>query len=147
MRLCKICDVELTSENTYHWTFKHRRYYCKACYPLTNKKHRQERPELAVLARVKHNAKTRNLECSLTVADIPPIPKHCPVFPWIRLSYQVGAKRHVGSPSLDRINNDLGYIKGNVRWISSRANSLKSDASDKELIYLGRDAKRRKLSL
>jgi hypothetical protein len=147
MHKCRECKTELTLENTYHWTFKRRMYYCKTCFPLTNKKHRQEHPELAILTRIKQGAKHRGILCTLTVADIPAIPKRCPVFPWICLSYQVGVKRWFGSPSLDRINNDLGYIKGNVRWISDRANSLKSDASDKELIYLGRDAKRRKLYL
>jgi hypothetical protein len=147
MRKCKTCDVELTLENTYTWSITGRKYFCRVCWRLLNKRHRELHPQSAALARAKHNAKTRNLECSLTIADIPAIPKRCPVFPWIRLFYQVGVKRHVGSPSLDRINNALGYIKGNVRWISDRANSLKSDASDKELIYLGRDAKRRKLSL
>lgn len=34
---------------------------------------------------------------------------------------------------LDRIVPELGYIKGNVRWISKRANRLKSDATIEEL--------------
>jgi hypothetical protein len=143
MRKCKRCDKELTEENTYvGWKRKPR--FCKVCWALEDKDRRVNNPLVSVLYRIRKNAKKRNLECSLTVADLPPIPKHCPVFSWIRLSYQVGVKRWFGSPSLDRINNDLGYVKGNVRWISDRANSLKSDASDKELIYLGRDANKRK---
>lgn len=34
---------------------------------------------------------------------------------------------------LDRLVPSKGYIKGNVRWISRRANRLKSDATIKEL--------------
>jgi hypothetical protein len=37
------------------------------------------------------------------------------------------------SPSLDRLLPDIGYIKGNVFWISSRANVIKNDASIDEL--------------
>lgn len=37
------------------------------------------------------------------------------------------------SPSLDRKNNDLGYIKGNVVVMSRRANCLKNDATVEEM--------------
>lgn len=36
-------------------------------------------------------------------------------------------------PSLDRIDSDRGYVRGNVRIISYRANSLKSDSYKEEL--------------
>jgi repressor of nif and glnA expression len=37
------------------------------------------------------------------------------------------------SPTLDRICNGRGYVKGNVRVISWRANSLKRDANIEEI--------------
>ena len=37
------------------------------------------------------------------------------------------------SPSLDRINPKLGYVKGNVKVVSDRANRIKRDASIEEL--------------
>jgi hypothetical protein len=37
------------------------------------------------------------------------------------------------SYSLDRIDSDKGYVKGNVQVISYRANMLKSNASIEEL--------------
>lgn len=143
MRKCTKCSAELTPENTTLAVFRSRNNYCRVCWSLRDKEHRKKDYKASTLRRIKGNAKIRNLPCSLTVADIPAIPKHCPVFPWIKLSYAVGVKRHDGSPSLDRIDNDLGYVKGNVRWVSDRANILKSNASDEELIMLGNDARKR----
>ena len=37
------------------------------------------------------------------------------------------------SPSIDRIDSNKGYIKGNVRIISLRANMMKNDANLQEL--------------
>ena len=37
------------------------------------------------------------------------------------------------SPSLDKIIPSLGYVEGNVIWVSMRANRLKSDASLDEM--------------
>jgi hypothetical protein len=79
----------------------------------------------------------------LTLEDIPDIPTHCPVFTWIALEYRVGEGRRDNSPSLDRIDNTKGYVKGNVRVISWRANNLKGNAIDQELTALGNDAIKR----
>lgn len=143
-KFCRKCRVELTAENSTPAVYASRNPHCKVCWAQRDKENRRLHPEASILRRIKGNAKVRNLECSLTVADIPPIPKRCPVFPWIKLAYAVGVKRYDGSPALDRIDNSQGYIKHNVRWISNRANTLKSDASDKELEALGDDVKRRK---
>ena len=37
------------------------------------------------------------------------------------------------SPSLDRIVSSLGYVKGNIRVISYKANRVKSNATLEEL--------------
>lgn len=77
----------------------------------------------------------------LTIDDLPKIPEFCPVFPWIRLAYNVGQGRKPNAVSLDRIDNTVGYTKGNVRFISDRANILRRDASTEELEHLWLDAK------
>jgi hypothetical protein len=40
--------------------------------------------------------------------------------------------RKENSPSFDRVNSKLGYIKGNVQIISSRANRIKNDGTADE---------------
>ena len=68
------------------------------------------------------------------------IPPLCPV---LGIPFGVNSKQSPNSPTLDRINNTRGYVKGNVRVISWRANSLKSDASideiEKVLRYMKRE--------
>lgn len=53
---------------------------------------------------------------------------YCPVF---NVKMEVGLGNN--SPSVDRIVPELGYVKGNVAWISTRANSVKGSASLPEL--------------
>lgn len=54
----------------------------------------------------------------------------CPVFGY---EIHVGGAKDDHKAELDHLVPSKGYIKGNVRWISSRANRLKSDASIDEL--------------
>lgn len=57
---------------------------------------------------------------------------HCPV---LGLELVLNNPGHGGahnSPSIDRIDNSLGYVKGNVRIISNRANKLKNNMSKEE---------------
>lgn len=75
----------------------------------------------------KNSAKSRGLEFNLTIEDVT-FPKVCPVL-GIELTYRVSGKRQFDTPSLDRIDNTKGYIKGNVAIISWKANSLKRDGS------------------
>lgn len=64
-------------------------------------------------------------------------PTHCPVL-GIELDYTtpVGQRplRGANLPSLDRWDNAKGYVLGNVRVISLRANLLKNDATWQELM-------------
>lgn len=89
-------------------------------------------PITMVLARCKARAKKNGLSFDLTFDDIV-LPSHCPVLgiPLIQTD-----KQHDNSPSIDRIDNTLGYVKGNVVVISWRANRLKSDATHEEMARL-----------
>jgi hypothetical protein len=94
-----------------------------------------------MLSRVKCRAKKFDIPFNLEEADIV-IPEICPVL-------GLTLKRSTGrgswkdcSPSLDRIVPKLGYVKGNVRVISARANLLKSNATAEELEKVLEDLRR-----
>ena len=89
-----------------------------------------------MLAAAKCRAKKNGLEFNVTIDDIT-IPDICPISHiTIRRNTGRGGTQH--SPSLDRIDNSKGYIKGNVAVISNRANMRKSDMSLEEIerLYL-----------
>lgn len=86
---------------------------------------RLEMPASPMLERAKKRARLKRVAFSLERKDII-IPERCPAL-GIRL--MVGGARSDQSPSLDRVIPDAGYVKGNVRVISDRANRLKGTAT------------------
>lgn len=101
-----------------------------------NRKHGLAKsPEFIMHAVAKYRAKARLIPFTISPYDIN-IPTHCPVL-GIPLFKSPSGRRADNSPSLDRIRPELGYVPGNIRVISDRANRLKSDATLEEsrLIY------------
>jgi hypothetical protein len=94
-----------------------------------------ENPERALLIGARCRANTRGIEFNLELNDIV-IPEFCPVFPTLRLERGIGRGRGIpldGCPTLDKIDNAKGYVKGNVWVISWRANFLKSNSTLEEM--------------
>ena len=63
---------------------------------------------------------------------------YCPVLN-TKLNWGIATgKTTANSPSLDKFNANLGYIVGNVYWISHKANAMKQNATLKEVesLYL-----------
>ena len=86
-----------------------------------------------MLASARHRAKVKQLEFNITMEDII-IPDICPITLLPIERERVGRKGPgINSPTLDRIDNSKGYIKGNIRVISYRANQKKSDLSLDEI--------------
>ena len=83
-----------------------------------------------MLAAAKQRAKLKQIDFNLELNDFE-IPEVCPVL-GIKLIASKDNKSN-NSPSLDRIDNSKGYVKGNVRVISWRANHIKTDATLSEL--------------
>ena len=80
-------------------------------------------PQKHLFIRTKGRAKSLGYEFNLSLEDII-IPELCPIL-GIHLFFT--DKKIDNTPSIDRIDNSKGYLKGNVRIISWRANQLKRD--------------------
>jgi len=121
-RECTKCGVvfEKTSKMT----------LCKKC---NSERVKSQTPEWRMHQRAKVRAKEKGMEFNLELSDIL-IPEKCPI---LDINMNVNSGRsgaYRNSPSLDRIDNDKGYIKGNVWVISQLANAMKSNASKRDLI-------------
>jgi hypothetical protein len=79
----------------------------------------------------------RNREFSIEPSDII-IPKYCPYLE-IELSTDAKDRNKPHYFSIDRIDSNLGYIKGNVQIISKKANTMKSNATTEELITFAKN--------
>lgn len=100
-----------------------------------DKRYRTKNFKKQMFKRARQRAKENSLEFNITVDDII-VPEKCPI---LNILLSIGnKKREDNSPSIDRINNNKGYIRGNIIIVSWRANNLKSDASIDELekLYL-----------
>lgn len=78
----------------------------------------------------KRRAKENNLEFNIEISDII-IPEICPILEVPLIKGDINNYEY--TPSLDRIDNSKGYIKGNIMVISKKANSMKNSASWEEL--------------
>lgn len=83
-----------------------------------------------LLRSAKCRAFKKGIDFDIDITDIV-IPDICPI-----LGIQLKRSREKlssGSATLDRIDNSLGYVKGNVWVISHKANLMKNNASKEEL--------------
>lgn len=84
---------------------------------------RQEEPDRALWRRAKDRASTQGVLFTLKPDEVL-IPPTCPA---LGIPLLLTGERSPYSPSLDRIDPFGGYVSGNVRVISDRANRLKGD--------------------
>lgn len=95
-----------------------------------HKQNRRNNPEKMMWKEARKRAKWKGLAFTITPDDIR-IPAACPVL-GIPLSIGDGVC-HDGSPTLDRLDNAVGYTAANVIVVSSRANRIKNSANLAEL--------------
>ena len=90
-------------------------------------------------SKLKNKAKELKLDFNLDsnyLKDIFPVDGKCPA---LNLTLEKGTNgvSKDESPSLDRINNKLGYIKGNVQWVSKLANQIMTSATPDQVVQVG----------
>lgn len=91
---------------------------------------RRKDPIGYLLVQARHRAKKLGQEFTIEKDELE-VPTHCPVF-GIPLFFTEGG-RTPNSYSLDRFDNTKGYVKGNVRVISFKANQYKGDMTVEEV--------------
>jgi len=107
-----------------------------------NMEWKKNNPFKATLPSYKHRAKKKSMPFNLDEDYLEAIwTGVCPVF-GTKLDLPYSANHVKGShskhqPSLDRIIPAHGYAKGNVIWISNRANLIKSDAASADILAVG----------
>jgi hypothetical protein len=96
-----------------------------------------------IMYHAKRRAQRKSLPFDLTLDYLQAIaPDKCPIFKE-SLMWGINKKEDSKmirpmSPSLDRVVPSKGYIRGNVAWMSVKANMIKSNANSEEL-YLVAD--------
>lgn len=108
-------------------------YFKTEKYRENRKLFRYFNPSLMMFYSAKHRAKRDGLDFEIEKSDII-VPDFCPILgiPIFPCKGGVGKT----SPTLDRIQNSRGYVKGNVRVISHRANTLKNELTEDMLVKL-----------
>ena len=117
---CSVCG---STDNEF---FPSDKYRCKPC---NNERHKKKIANRSVFERrrrtIRARCHARNIFFDLSAAHLEDIwTGQCPVFK---------TELAVDEAHVDRIEPTLGYVDGNVAWLSPRANRIKSDATIEEL--------------
>jgi len=136
---CGYCD-QILPEGFFYKKSKNGSYgkktsFCRSCVQQKSRKHYRnnsekilrrlnENPIKILLKNIKSRAKIKKIDFNLTEEDII-IPNFCPVLNIEIIPFD----NSDNSPSVDRFDNNKGYIKGNCYIISKRANRLKSNGT------------------
>ena len=133
MKKCKVCKEgkPLTEFTKYQHSKDGLHTMCRSC--LADHKARDYKEKwFTYQARLKKaESKTKGIPYDITPEYLESIwTDNCPVYgvPFVRFD-----KSHPHSPALDRLDPSKGYVKGNLTYISARANRIKYDATAEEL--------------
>ncbi len=139
------------AEHTYMRTRKHKKHCSNKCagdyrdrQPKTkaarisrNKAYYKKYPEKRIYVAIKASAKKRGLDFNVTEAWIKQRLQNavCEVtgLPIRSNAGSVSGRRDYYSPSVDRIDNAIGYVQSNLRMVAWGVNLAKNKFSDRDL--------------
>lgn len=126
---CKDCCAVLSNKEKIRIKKEKLEGYREKLY-LEKRRERVKHVQRYLWQRAKQRALKYNLDFNIEESDII-VPTVCPI---LEVPIKWGKKgEYEYSPSLDRIDNEKGYIKGNIMVISKRANTMKNSATIQEL--------------
>jgi hypothetical protein len=147
LKVCSVCNLS-KEENQYHRRSDRPiglRAACMVCERNRSKRDKERFKEKRTAARLskhsdilyrlyrscKHSALRRGIQFTIKPEDIK-LTTSCPYL-GVEFTNILGKGYQDYNPSVDRVNNTLGYIPGNVRLISVLANRMKHTATIEEL--------------
>jgi hypothetical protein len=153
VKRCTSCLVDLIHPNNISThNIKNSTYLCRTCnnkQKYQQEKNRRKNKSFGdtshvadILKGVRKRAKKRKLEFSLRTKDIKKLlSSNCPI---LGIKYELnktglkwgnkeGQNNWATSLSVDRIDNNKGYIQGNIILVSSMANAIKNQATPDQI--------------
>jgi len=97
-----------------------------------------EKNKRVILTRIKQRAKREGIPFNITENDLV-WNESCPIF-GVDIDYTQNPSLSNNWASVDRIDPSKGYVVGNVRIVSMRANRAKWNLTDDEIVLLYNDA-------
>jgi archaellum component FlaC len=123
---CKKCSLKSVNVDKY-------------CSKEVRREQHRKDPRKVMLIHARSRAKQKDLDFNIDYSDII-VPEFCPL---LGIKLEIGnGKAHEASPTIDRLDNNKGYVKGNVLVVSYKANSAKSNLTLEELELLINNLKR-----
>lgn len=89
----------------------------------------RDNPALYLWKSARNRSKTLGIAFDIDPEDIL-VPLTCPI---LEIPIDILTSNYTTGASLDRVINDKGYVKGNVRVISRKANRMKQDSTIEQL--------------
>ena len=134
-KACTKCGIEKEYTEEFFSKREHGklRADCRTCYNKYYRDNNHKYLKASMVYDAKERAKKKNMDFNLVKKDIH-FPEVCPVF---NIKLEHGRKNWKSSPTIDRIDNNKGYVLDNCIVVSCIANTIKNSATPKQILKVG----------